>query len=79
MPDNKTFDKNADIKDKRYAELHRSGIKKRQKIVISAMLFVIGTVISVFIVGYIIAFVMPPRELIVRVNDVEYTLSLIHI
>ena len=73
MPDNKTFDKNADIKDKRYAELHRSGIKKRQKIVISAIFFVIGIVISVFIVGYIIAFVMPPRELIVRVNDVEYT------
>ena len=73
MSDNKAFDKNLDIKDKRYAELQRSGLKKRQRVVISAMVIAIVVVLSVFIVGYFVTFVMPPRELVVRVNDVEYS------
>ena len=30
-------------------------------------------ILAVFAVGYVIAFVLPPRELVVRVNDVKYT------
>lgn len=30
-------------------------------------------ILAVFAVGYIIVFVLPPRELVVRVNDVQYT------
>ncbi|MFL2756448.1 MAG: SurA N-terminal domain-containing protein [Dehalococcoidia bacterium] len=73
MSDNKTFDKKSDVKDKRYAKLRDSGLKKRQRLVITAMVISILVVISTFIIGYIIVFVMPPRELVVRVNDVEYT------
>ena len=73
VSDNKTFDKKSDVKDKRYAKLRDSGLKKRQRLVITAMVISILVVISTFIIGYIIVFVMPPRELVVRVNDVEYT------
>ena len=73
MSDNKTFDKKSDVKDKRYAKLRDSGLKKRQRLVITAMVISILVVISTFVIGYIIVFVMPPRELVVRVNDVEYT------
>ena len=73
VSDNKTFDKKSDVKDKRYAKLRDSGLKKRQRLVITAMVISILVVIATFIIGYIIVFVMPPRELVVRVNDVEYT------
>tara|TARA_Y100000996_G_scaffold182215_1_gene142492 strand:+ start:990 stop:2120 length:1131 start_codon:yes stop_codon:yes gene_type:complete len=73
VSDNKTFDKKSDVKDKRYAKLRDSGLKKRQRLVITAMVISILVVISTFVIGYIIVFVMPPRELVVRVNDVEYT------
>ena len=73
MSDNKTVHRNYDIKDKRYAELRRSGLKKRQRLVISSMAISILIVIFVFLIGYVIAFVMPPRQLVVRVNDIEYT------
>ena len=73
VSDNKTFHKKSDVKDKRYAKLRDSGLKKRQRLVITAMVISILVVISTFIIGYIIVFVMPPRELVVRVNDVEYT------
>lgn len=72
MPDNKIVHTTNDVKDKRYAELRRPGLKKRQRLIISFMITAIVVIISVFIVGYIIAFVMPPRQLVVRVNDVEY-------
>jgi parvulin-like peptidyl-prolyl isomerase len=72
VPDNKIVHTTNDVKDKRYAELRRPGLKKRQRLIISFMITAIVVIISVFIVGYIIAFVMPPRQLVVRVNDVEY-------
>lgn len=73
MPDNKTVHRNSDVKDKRYAELRRSGLKKRQRLIISSMTISVLIVIFVFVIGYFIAFVMPPRELVVKVNDTEYT------
>ena len=73
MSDNKIVHRNSDVKDKRYAELRRSGLKKRQRLIISSMTISVLIVIFVFVIGYIIAFVMPPRQLVVRVNDIEYT------
>ena len=30
-------------------------------------------ILAVFAIGYVVAFVLPPRELVVSVNDVKYT------
>ncbi len=61
-------------RDSRRIAAERSPEERRRRrlalIIIGAMLFVITGIV---IAGYVIIFVLPPQQLIVRVNDVVYT------
>ena len=59
--------------DRRRLEMGRLGIKRRQRLTLITIAAAIAVVLSVFIVAYVVLFVLPPRELVIRVNDVEYT------
>ena len=59
--------------DKRRTAMLRPSRRRRHRLVLMAMTFALSGVIAIFIVGYIVAFVLPPRELVVRVDGVEYT------
>ena len=48
-------------------------LKRRQKLTIGFLVAAFLIVVSIFIVGYMVVFVMPHRELVVRVDGVEYT------
>ncbi len=56
---------------KQLAQLQRNVKRRRLVLAISgvAMLLVLGVIIS----GYVVAFVLPPSQLVVRVDDVSYT------
>ena len=58
--------------DRRRAVVQQPRFRLRQKITFITLALSIAAILGIFIVGYIIAFVLPPRELVVRVNDVEY-------
>ena len=59
--------------DRRRAEMMHPRLRRRQRLVLAAIGFAIFAIVAIFLAGYVIAFVMPPRELVVRVDDVEYT------
>ena len=48
-------------------------LRRRQKLTIGFLVAAFLIVVSIFIVGYMVVFVMPHRELVVRVDGVEYT------
>ena len=48
-------------------------LRRRQKLTIGFLALAFLVVLSIFIAGYIVVFVMPHRELVVRVDGVEYT------
>ena len=58
--------------DRRRAVVQQPRFRLRQKITFITLALSIAAILGIFTVGYIIAFVLPPRELVVRVNDVEY-------
>ena len=49
--------------------------KRRQRVAVGIALVVILLVIAIPIYGWVTTFVLPPREVIVRVNDVEYDMG----
>ena len=49
--------------------------KRRQRVAIGIAVVVVLLVITIPIYGWITTFVLPPREVIVRVNDVEYDMG----
>lgn len=49
--------------------------KRRQKVAIAIAVVVVLLVIAIPIYGWVTTFVLPPREVIVRVNDVEYDMG----
>ncbi len=49
--------------------------KRRQRVAVGIAVFVILLVITIPIYGWVTTFVLPPREVIVRVNDVEYDMG----
>ncbi len=49
--------------------------KRRQKVAIAIAVVVVLLVIAIPIYGWVTSFVLPPREVIVRVNDVEYDMG----
>ncbi len=49
--------------------------KRRQRVAIGIAVFVVLLVIAIPIYGWVTTFVLPPREVIVRVNDVEYDMG----
>ena len=59
--------------DRRRVEMLNPRSRKRQRLVIITILLAFAMVTTIFIASYIIAFVLPPKKLVVRVNDVEYT------
>ena len=59
--------------DKRRLSMDRTGVRRRQRLTLITTSATIFLVLLVFIVAYVVLFVLPPRELVMRVNDVEYT------
>jgi hypothetical protein len=49
--------------------------KRRQKVALSIAAVVVLLVIAIPVYGWVTTFVLPPREVIVRVNDVEYDMG----
>ena len=65
--------KNLSTSDRRRLAVKGRTNSTRQKlsfIIIGAALVIIATILAV---GYIVAFVMPPREVVVKVNDTNYS------
>ena len=59
--------------DRRRAAMMRPRLRRRQRLVLMAIGFAVSAICAIFLAGYVIAFVLPPRELVVRVDNVEYT------
>ena len=59
--------------DRRRLAMSRLGVKRRQRLTLITIAIAIAVVLAVFLVSYVVLFVLPPRELVIRVNDVEYT------
>ena len=72
LPEASSTNKDSIHIDRRRAVVQRPRFRLRQKITFITLALSIAAILGIFIVGYIIAFVLPPRELVVRVNDVEY-------
>ena len=49
--------------------------RRRQRVAIAIAAVVVALVIAIPIYGWVTTFVLPPREVIVRVNDVEYDMG----
>ena len=72
MPEAASTNKDSTHVDRRRAVVQQPRFRLRQKITFITLALSIGAILGIFVVGYVIAFVLPPRELVVRVNDVEY-------
>ena len=72
LPEASSTNKDSIHIDRRRAVVQQPRFRLRQKITFITLALSIAAILGIFIVGYIIAFVLPPRELVVRVNDVEY-------
>ena len=72
LPEATSTNKDSVHIDRRRAVVQQPRFRLRQKITFITLALSIAAILGIFIVGYIIAFVLPPRELVVRVNDVEY-------
>ena len=59
--------------DRRRAAMMHPRLRRRQRLVLMAIGFAVSAICAIFLAGYVIAFVLPPRELVVRVDNVEYT------
>ena len=57
---------------RRLAVLRRSN-QARQRITLIVICLALVVVAGILIAGYVIAFVMPPRQTVVRVNDTSYS------
>lgn len=49
------------------------GYRRRQRLAIAIISALLLVVAGIVVTGYVIIFVMPPQQLVVRVNDVSYT------
>jgi len=72
LPEAVSTNKDSTHVDRRRAVVQQPRFRLRQKITFITLALSIGAILGIFVVGYVIAFVLPPRELVVRVNDVEY-------
>ena len=54
---------------------HLERDKRRQRVALAIAVVVVLMVIAIPIYGWVTTFVLPPREVIVRVNDVEYDMG----
>ena len=59
--------------DRRRVASQRSQDRGRQRLAFFLIGFFLLMILGIFIAGYVIIFVLPPREVVVRVNDVQYT------
>ena len=59
--------------DRRRLAMARLSVKRKQRLTLISIAMAVAVVLSVFLVSYVVLFVLPPRELVIRVNDVEYT------
>ncbi|HIA74811.1 MAG TPA: peptidylprolyl isomerase [Dehalococcoidia bacterium] len=59
--------------DKRRVAMQQPVLRRRQRLTIGLLGISFLLVISIFIAGYVVVFVMPHRELVVKVDGVEHT------
>ncbi len=59
--------------DRRREFSRRLREQKRQRVAMALMGLLLLLILGIIIAGYVMIFVMPPRQLVVRVNDVRYT------
>ena len=60
--------------DRRRIAVERSqGTQRRQRMAFAIISLLLLVVAGIMVAGYVIIFVLPPQQLVVRVNDVEYT------
>ena len=59
--------------DRRHLASRRPFDRKKQRITIGLIAALMLIVFGILVSGYVVKFVLPPRRLLVRVNEVEYT------
>ena len=60
--------------DRRRIAVERSqGTQRKQRMAFAIISLLLLVVAGIMVAGYVIIFVLPPQQLVVRVNDVEYT------
>jgi len=57
---------------RRDPDLRKEG-QRRQRIALGLIGILLLMVMGIIVAGYVVIFVMPPQQLVVKVNDVEYT------
>ena len=57
--------------DRRRLAMARLSVKRKQRLTLISIAMAIAVILSVFLVSYVVLFVLPPRELVIRA--VSYT------
>jgi hypothetical protein len=73
LPNQSLPNKQYSPSDKRHAVALDQTRRKKKKLTFSFLGFTFSIILAVFLVGYVIVFVLPPRHLVVKINTVEYT------
>lgn len=58
---------------RRVAAQRPEGYRRRQRLAIGIISALLLVVVGIIVAGYVIIFVMPPQQLVIRVNDASYT------
>ena len=59
--------------DSRHATIQYPNLKKKKRLVILSLGFSCSIILIIILVGFVLVFVLPPRHLVVSINDVKYT------
>ena len=58
---------------RRIAAQRPESFRRRQRLAIGIISVLLLAVVGIIVAGYVVIFVLPPQQLVVRVNDVSYT------
>ena len=59
--------------DSRHATIQDPNLKKKNRLVFLSLGFSCSIILIIILVGFVLVFVLPPRHLVVSINDVKYT------
>ena len=59
--------------DSRHATIQDPNLKKKNRLVFLSLGFSCYIILIIILVGFVLVFVLPPRHLVVSINDVKYT------
>ena len=59
--------------DSRHATIQGPNLKKKNRLVFLSLGFSCSIILIIILVGFVLVFVLPPRHLVVSINDVKYT------